>query len=549
MPSAPSSLPTLSTPSPPGQCPNDLGGVHRLLSALISPSAISQADDWRLTLHVSPSVHASLSSLLRHRRNEDVQELISLGEQLLHSATFSRISTAGESWATAATRDGQGPIGSFLDGVQQRAGEVVGAVHDGLFAPIGVSSDPAHTGLWLQALLLLCSAIIGSMLSSCFRSSPSPSTSSPPLHPSHGVPSLAASSAVSAPLSSSAQSRKERGRALVNREAASFASSLWVGLLLLLLVLFVAGYVHHYHALFIEQRARNRVLQSTPPPGCLDPSPPSLYTLLTSLSSTLTRARADDACWRWEASLHQSSYPNPLLVLSSFLSLTLLSPLAHAGDALGSFTRHFLAHHGVLMQVGMMAFLLLFLLGCVALCMLLGKACIMRVGLGMARGGRGRGRRRVGGGREEVLVEEASEEEEEEEEERERRVRRLLKGVRRREEMRRLLRLVASADDDDDDEQKDGRGRKEERQRNGQPLPLALPQKEEKEGEVEVKAAGRREKEVEGEERETVKQEPFLPPANGRFHSPVKAEAAAVSQPLPEVQVKAEHPVPEYSNG
>ena len=472
-----------------------------------------------------------------------MHELLTLGEQLLHSATFTRVSPAGEEWATAATGHSATLLGSLLDGVQRRAAEVVGLVHDQVFAPIGLSSTPAHTGLWLQALLLLLSAVIGSALSSHLHSAPSPSNSvpAPSTHP--------ASSAVSAALPSPTLSRKGRLRAPAEKRPPSFASSLWVGCLLLLLVLFISGYVHHYHTLFIEQRARNRVLQSNPPPGCLDASPPTLYTFLTTLTSTLTRASKDDACWRWEASLHHSAYPNPLVVLSSFLSLTLFSPLSHAGDALGAFTRHFLSHHSVLMQVTMLVFLLLFMLGCVALCMLLGKMCVMRVGMGMGRRAVGSGRGgRVAGRRGDVLIEEADEDEEDEEEEAERvrRLRRLLKGVRRKEEVRELVRLVSHAHDEVDHEEAEARERKEERQRGGRPQPRPRLLKEEEVADGEAKEAGGEEEKV--KEEGVVKQEQSHPLGARRLHSPVQLASPTVAQPVPTAKVKEEHPVPVVAN-
>ena len=404
-PSAPVS--PLSHPS----CPDDFGGVVRLLSALFSPASISHSGDWRVSLHISASDHALVTRVLRQKREEDVLDLITTGERFLHTATYT---LSAPLWSGDAESSA---LAWILDAIQCKAVAAVEALHSTFLAPAGLSSSIAQSGVWLQLMVVGVSVIVGAILSSHLR----------PAGVSHPASVRPLAVAVPPP----AQRRRLNGAS----RPPSMASSLWTGLLLLTLTLFIAGYVHHYHTLYIQQRARNRVLESHPPPGCFDSSPPSFYSFMASIPQYLTRASKDDACEKWLSALDGSSYPNPLVVLSSFLSVTILSPLPLVGDALGGFTRHFLEHHSVVMQAVMMGFLLLFLLGCVGLCMLLGQMCVVRIGGGGGRGGR---RGRLGGRREQVLIEDVSDDEEEEEERRRTRPLRL-KAARRKDDDKRVV--------------------------------------------------------------------------------------------------------------
>ena len=387
-------------------CPDDMGGVRRVALSLFPAAAMRQAGDYSLSFHFDAAQLSALTRLLRVGRDEDVEDLILLTEDVLRTATL-------QSYAEAAA----------APAVRMQA------LAQSVLTSLGLPSSWTQAALvWVQVLAMVACVAVGYGLSAWSSAGRRPAA--PDQAPS---PML---------------SRSVRRGSVVS----SFASSLWVGVLLLVLVLFVAGYVHHYHVLFIEQRARNRVLQSNPPAGCFDTTP-SLSSLLTSISSYLTRASQDDACWRWEASLHASSYPNPLVALSSFLSLTLLSPLHHAGDALGAFTRAYLSHHGVLMQLTMMTFLLLFLLGCVALCMMLGKLCTIRMLTGGAEDRDGR--RRLEGVRRrrrrsrDVQIEEMELELVESDEEEDGQRRRIVVQRRRKEDVVRPLRLVNAADSDE----------------------------------------------------------------------------------------------------
>ena len=421
------------------------------MSALVSP--MSRSGDWQVSLHLSPSDLSSLSRILRRRKPEDVLDLIQHGERLLHSASF-HPTPSHDLWR--AHSEG-GTLAWVLDGLQAQATAAVDACHDRVFAPAGLSASPAHSALWLQLLLAAACVGAGWQASAYLRPSPAPPTAAGAPAPARGAPLAVAAPAVG------------RRRAAVQARPQSMGAALWTGVLLFVLVLFVGGYVHHYHALYVDQRAHNRVLQANPPHGCFDAQgPPSLSSSLLSALQYFTKAAHDDACARWLAALDRSSYPNPLVVLSSFLSVTVLSPLPHAGEALGSFTRHFLANFSVLTQAAMMVFLLALLLGCVALCMLLGQQCVVRLGSGAGR--RAQRRERLGGRRDHVRIEEVSDDESDEEDER-RRVRPLrLKAPKRRDDERRVVQQQrylprGDAEDSDEYEEEAEEDRKEARRR------------------------------------------------------------------------------------
>ena len=386
-------------------CPDDFGGVSRVLSALFSPTAIRRSGRWSIHTSISQSDYNTLTRLLRNHKLEDALDLVQLGEKFLRSASYH--SSGGNTWGSEDEDDSsvdesltEGPLTFGLVWLQRWARQLERVLHHRLVAPLHL---PTTASLLLHgALVLMLPAAVfialrmatpvvvnvvspvlqqrhisNAALSSSSNShklTPSPSasrssnTASTALTQQHGASSVAPNGRRAVRPAFSQPSSPE-----------SFVSALWIGLLLLLLALFTSGYVHHYHTLHIEQLARNRIIQSNPPPGCYQTNEPaSLVSLITTFTTYLTRSQRDDACWRYEASLLQSSWPNPLLVLSSYLSTVLLHPLAHVGEAMGGFTRGFLSHHSVVMQGVMLTFLLLFSLGVVALCMMGGKACMVR---------------------------------------------------------------------------------------------------------------------------------------------------------------------------
>ena len=477
-----SSARPVSSSAPASECVEEFGGVVRLLSALFSPSAIHHPGRWSIHTSVTPPEYASVTRSLRQRAAEDTLDLLALGERLLASASYH------DTTDTYDTRHrSEGSLTTALMWLQRWVAGLEAVVYHKLVAPLHLPSTAASV-LHSVVVLLLPLAIIAALyvavpvlLSTAsartkqHRSARIPTQAAHNSSPAVGAEAASRSSlsspssaAASTALTQSSVAAVRTGRHPLGSRLAqtstsdSFASALWIGLLLLLLTLFTAGYVHHYHTLHIEQVARNRILQSNPPAGCYQTSEPvSLASLLTHLNTYLTRAKLDDACWRYEASLLQSSWPNPLLVLSSYLSTVLLHPLTHLGDAMGGFTSAFLSHHSIVMQGVVLAFLLLFSLGVVALCMAGGKACVLRwctagrrtSGRGGMRTGRAAsrsGRRwREDGVRTEELIEREEDDELEEEEDRERRqlVRRLLHNHKRREEekqRRQLLMLVSS---------------------------------------------------------------------------------------------------------
>ena len=461
-------------------CVDDFGGVSRLLSTLFSPSAIRSPGLWSLHTSISSLQYDTITRLLRNSKPQDALDLITMGEQLLASASYHSVTETAESAASggaASAWAGEGPLSTVLAWLQSWALRLERVLHHELVAPLRLPSS-ASVLLHGAVVLLLPAAVFVALKLAApvvmnvltprtpqrhLRHSPLPNQ--PASSVAGNVPTSSSSSALSAispspiqrPMAAShADSRAVGSRSGRMSSPESFASALWIGVLLLLLTLFTAGYVHHYHTLHIEQLARNRILQSNPPPGCYQTNEPaSLVSLLTSVTTYLTRSKRDDACWRYEASLLQSSWPNPLLVLSSYLSTVLLHPLTHMGDAMGAFTSAFLGHHSVVMQGVMLAFLLLFSLGVVALCMLGGKACLLRccTGWGRTRGRSGmrdardtRAARRLR--QDSVRIEELMDDEDEWEEEDERDRRRLLRGLlkehRRREQDNQLLMLVDS---------------------------------------------------------------------------------------------------------
>ena len=470
-PTSPSSA-TAPPSLEPSSCEDDFGGVVRLLSALFSPTAIRRSGHWSIHTAITQSDYNTLTRLLRANKPQDALDLVQLGERFLRSAAYH--ATTGSYADSEEDANGSGttdpplsdaPLTAGLSWLQRWVRRLERVLHHRLVAPLHLPSSASlllHGGviLLLPAALFVALKMAAPVVVNAISPAVSPRTRQRNLSHAQQLPSSAglrgniaaspsaprppaASSALitqHAEANAAAPSRRRgvaasRG-AQLSASPESFASALWIGLLLLLLTLFTAGYVHHYHTLHIEQLARNRIIQSNPPPGCYQTNDSnSLTALLTSFTIYLTRSQRDDACWRYEASLLQSSWPNPLLVLSSYLSTVLLHPLTHAGEALGGFTRGFLSHHSVVMQGVMLAFLLLFSLGVVALCMVGGKACLMRWCCGWG-GGSGRPKRsgllRLREGRavavrrrqreedarmDELLLEEDEEEDEEEEHE------------------------------------------------------------------------------------------------------------------------------------
>ena len=467
-----------SSSSPDGECSDDFGGVTRLLSALFSPSAIRHAGRWSLHTSVSQSDYERVVRLLRGNKAQDALDLVTLGERLLtHSATYRSNSHAWQQSGTDsaseedATWAGDAPFSGGLVWLQRWVGALERLLHHKLVAPLHL---PSTASLLVHgAVVLLLPTLVFVALRVGARAIVRAVTPSTALRRNSPTPPK--------PDQRLADVNPRSGHHPVDwwsqrvSSSDNFASALWMGVLLLLLTLFVAGYVHHYHTLHIEQLARNRVLQSNPPPGCYQSSDSSsLASLLTAVSTYLTRSKRDDACWRYEVALLQSSWPNPLLVLSSYLASTLLQPMTHVGEAMGGFTAAFLSHHSIVMQGVMLAFLLAFSLGVVALCMVGGKVCLLRWCGGCGRSGRVSGRRvrpellgAVRGGRRQLRddkrqfrahSEESDEDQREEEEEegekddeeaveeaeRRQRPRRPVKERGRREEERQLLRLLSS---------------------------------------------------------------------------------------------------------
>ena len=486
-PTLPSILPTphpaaaLSSPirADSDSCPDDFGGVSRLLSALVSPSAIRGPGYWSIRASVSDLDYVTLARLLRTHKPQDALDLLTLGERLLTSATYQPATDTYQKEEPSAWREG--PLSVGLVWVQYWVAQLERLLHHKLVAPLHLPSTASALLHGALVLLLPTALFVALMVTApVVINAVSPRTGHRSIRPARPPSSSngdadvdSNSSLISASAAVPSGRRGLNSRSVEPLSSESFASALWVGLLLLLLTLFTAGYVHHYHALHVEQLARNRIIQSNPPPGCYQTNEPaSLSSFLTSISTYLTRSQRDDACWRYEASLLQSSWPNPLLVLSSYLSTVLLHPLSHVGEALGGFTHGFLSHHSIVMQGVMLAFLLLFSLGLVALCMLGGKACLLRWCTGCCSSGRRSGSREgraVRGGRrlregsvriEELIEGEDGEWEEEEEIERRRLLKRLLKEHRRREDEKQLLLLMSGqrqqqkADEGDEDDEK-----------------------------------------------------------------------------------------------
>ena len=445
-----SSSPVAPLPFSPTPFPDDFNGVLRLMSLLFSPTSISHPGDWQLSLHLPPTHHAQLTRILKRRSPADTLDLISLGEQLIRDATFQPTPATRDFW----TAQGEG-VGStlawVLDGVQGRATQVVEASHERLFAPAGLSASPSHSALWLQLLLVACSAIAGWLASTYLRPSSTPASAS--VAAGGSVPQSPATRRAAAVVGEGSGGRRQSK--VVQARPQSLAAALWTGLLLVLVVLFIGGYVHHYHTLYIQQRAKNRVLQAHPPHNCFDSSPPSLMSAAITAFHYITKSANNDACAQWLAALDQSSYPNPLVVFASYLGVTVLAPVPHVGTALGAFVQQFLNHFGVLTQAAMMVFLLLLLLGCVALCMLLGQQCVVRMGMGSGRRGR----------RERVRAGELMDEESDDEDDRRRGRQLRLRAAKRKEDERRVVaqqRYLMPADEEGSDEEVDEEEEEEE---------------------------------------------------------------------------------------
>ena len=468
-------------------CPDDFGGVVRLLSALFSPSAIRHPGRWSVHTEVSQLDYDTMSRLLRTHKPQDALDRIALGEQLLASANYQSAdigdahNAARRSQAVEAEQwPGEGPLTVALVWLQGWAARLERLLHHKLVAPLHLPSTASVLLLGVVVLLLPATVIVALKLAapvvvSVLTPSMQRRRLSQAAEAARAAPSQAASSAAAAIngaeqpslshlFASTALTQTSASSARVGRSAAgsrnlrtspseSLGNALWFGSLLLLVTLFTAGLVHHWHTLHVEQLARNRILQSNPPPGCYQSDEPaSLTSLFTSLTTYLTRSKRDDACWRYEASLLQSSWPNPGLVLSSYLSTVLFHPLPHLGDAVGGFMDRFLSHFSVVMQGAMLASLLVLSIAVVALCMVSGKACLLRWCTGWGRSARGsrlwHGRGPTGGRRlrdnsvriEELIDEQDDEQDDEqwaeEEDERDRRrlLRRLLSEHRRREE-------------------------------------------------------------------------------------------------------------------
>lgn len=104
-------------------------------------------------------------------------------------------------------------------------------------------------------------------------------------------------------------------------------------LLQLASVVLLAGYAHHFWDSYHERCAR-LMRDSFPPPGCFGEE----ATLWSLLHDHLTLSRSHDRCAAWNADQHKTCFPNPAVVLTSFLSTLFVPVLASAGEGSGKFT-------------------------------------------------------------------------------------------------------------------------------------------------------------------------------------------------------------------
>jgi hypothetical protein len=163
--------------------------------------------------------------------------------------------------------------------------------------------------------------------------------------------------------------------------------SIYTSFLFLLIVLFLAGYIHEYWEMFqVREITVANNLSKGPPPGCqifgsgllnIKTSEINVfYSLGYSISDFFFKSKnEEDICIKYNQLINQSNYPNTLIVLTSFIGKTFVPIFDQLGIGMGKMSKAILNELNFIQQTIILFFLLVLILGCVYLLPRIVMAC------------------------------------------------------------------------------------------------------------------------------------------------------------------------------